>query len=389
VYIFDRIPEDGMKKLIIILLLIPGALIYAQEVDYVSSTLYSGYFQSLSIQSSYAYCGAGNSFQILSIADPENPEFVAGYPLPGDVYDVALDGEYIFIIEHIYSWPSNYHSFLKSYRFSQPNTLIQLDSIEIGDFAYSIAVSGNYAFIPAYDDRLVIVDIFDPWNLNIIGQYDIPGYEEIIEISGDYAFVATSIRDLTIIDISDVQNITTVGVYDSTRGTNSICVRGNYVYLAQVSIDPSPGLLTIVDISNPESPTFTGRYILPADAWGIYVEGDYAYTTYAGEYGYGLVVVDVSDPTSPNLVGNYGDLWGSDINIEFPYCYLVGGYDEPSILNISVPQNPQLVGQYDTPGFIRAVDVGDSLTAYGQSIFPIFAVQRYWPMTKRWVLPLI
>jgi hypothetical protein len=354
-----------MKKLVIILLWIPAALVYGQEVDYISSTLYSGHFYSLSAQSSFFYCGVSNSIQILSIADPENPEFLAGYPLTGNVYDLAVEGDYIFIIEHYYSYPSEYFSFLKSYEFSQPNTLIQLDSIDIGDQAYSIAISGDYAFIPTYDDRLAIADISDPWNLDIVERFDAPGREELITISGDYAFLATSSSDLIILDISDIQDITTVGVYDSTWSVNKIYIQGDYAYLAQGRIDPSPGRFTIIDITDYEHPVLAGYSILPASVWSVCADGCYAYASYCGEYGYGVTVFDVSNPASPNIMSIYDNSWGFDLYVESPYCYLVGGYGEPSVLNISDPQNPQLVGQYDAPGNIRAVDAGDSVAFVG------------------------
>ena len=151
-----------MKKLIITALILLMANAYAQDIEYVSSALYSGQYNSIYVAGSYAYCGAHRSFQILSIDDPENPSFIGGYPLEGRVRDVAVSGDYAFLAEQINSYPYGNRTILRSFDISSPSHPSQLDSLNMGNGGSSIALFGEYLFLSHYYQGLYVIDISNP-----------------------------------------------------------------------------------------------------------------------------------------------------------------------------------------------------------------------------------
>ncbi len=65
--------------------------------------------------------------------------------------------------------------------------------------AYSVAVQGNYAFIAAYDDGLVIYDITNPAAPDLTGIYDTQGNARGIAVAGSYAYVADGYGGLRVL----------------------------------------------------------------------------------------------------------------------------------------------------------------------------------------------
>ena len=247
--------------------------------------------------------------------------------------------------------------------------------------AYSIAVSGNYAYVASrVDNGVEILDISDPSNPTHAGSIDDTlcgtqcelGGALSIAISGNYAYVASRVDNgVEILDISDPTNPTHVGSIDDTNcdtahsnecelyGAYSIFVSGNYAYVAS---DTDDGV-EILDISDPSNPTHAGS-ITDAGAMEldganiITVSGNYAYV--AGYYDNGVEILDISDPTNPTHVGSIDDtLCGTQcelggatsIAISGNYAYIAGYIDDGvQILDISDPSNPTHVGSITDAG---------------------------------------
>ncbi len=121
---------------------------------------------------------------------------------------------------------------------------------------------------------------------------------------GNYAYIADYFSGLQIIDISNPTNPILKGNYYSSGEATDVQVVGNYAYLAA-----GGGGLQIIDISNPTNPTIKGNYQNNYDyAFDVKVVGSYAYV--AAREG-GLQIIDVSDfndvnesPTDVTLSNN-------------------------------------------------------------------------------------
>jgi len=149
-----------------------------------------------------------------------------------------------------------------------------------------------------------------------------------------------------VLDVSDPSNPTLVGQYDTAGTSYGVYVSGNYAYIA----DFHKGL-SIVDVSNPSKPKLIGRCATPGHALDVYVSGNHAYV--AGENA-GLVVVDVSDPSNPKVVAQhnttekYGISNAFRIHISGNYAYIADWHQGLVVFDVSTPSNPSIAGRYST-----------------------------------------
>ncbi|WP_196803199.1 cadherin domain-containing protein, partial [Dolichospermum circinale] len=132
---------------------------------------------------------------------------------------------------------------------------------------------------------------------------------------------------LQIIDISNPTNPTLKGNYNTSDSANGVQVVGNYAYVA----DGGAGL-QIIDISNPTNPTLKGNYDTPSDAIDVQVVGSYAYV--ADSYS-GLQIIDISNPTTPTLKVNYGNGRPFGVQVVGSYAYVADEYGGLKIINVS------------------------------------------------------
>jgi hypothetical protein len=126
--------------------------------------------------------------------------------------------------------------------------------------------------------------------------------------------------------------------------------------------------LWILDIADPARPkvvsTWGPYYGFPMD---VAVQGDYAYVCDAGS----LLVFSISDPANPALVSTLAAApsdWpeGRDVPRAFSvvvagsYAYLASRAAGLSVVDVSDPANPSIVGRCDVPGTTSSLCVAES-----------------------------
>ena len=256
-----------------------------------------------------------------------------------------------------------------------------------------VAVSGNYAFVVSYDDNMLSAfDVSDPSNPTIASGIKIQGYTDkdwgafSVFISGNYAFVYDDGGVLLIYDISDHVNTgpklkskIKIGPMEQYQDVESAWgyafVSGNYAY----TVDEVMNTLSIIDISDKNKPVILGtisgagepNYLKYPDF--VTVDGNYAYVTGGGDDA--LSIFNISDPKKPVFTGvirGKGDpnyLGGTNsVAINGNYAYVVS-YDDAalSIIDISDPSNPIL------KGVIR----GEGQPNYLESAIDVVLVNNY------------
>jgi hypothetical protein len=156
-------------------------------------------------------------------------------------------------------------------------------------------------------------------------------------VSGQYAYYPAGDNGLEIIDVSDPANPLWVGSYASGLNASGVDVSGSYAYVT----DPTAGL-QVLDVSNPTQPELVGGYQM-ADASGVKLLGQYAYVE--GIYfNDGIRVLDVSDPTHPTGAGTLqnGGILAYGVVASSTYAF-VGGLSGMQVMNITALSNPQVV----------------------------------------------
>lgn len=260
-------------------------------------------------------------------------------------------------------------------------------------YVADMVVSGDYAYLAAWDSGLQVLDISDSENPVIVGGVETPGGAVSVAVWGTHAFVADSYiwdrSGLQVIDISNPENPQIVGSIDTPGDAKHVAVAGNYAYLADGDA------LQVIDISNPERPQIIrsldveAKYVTIAEyyayvggdgfhvvditnpeiaqvvsSWpaanvsNIEISGNHAYFT---RYDYGFVVMDISDPLNPQVLsesysGFSGDL--TDVAISGSHAYVTNG-NGLVVFDILDPENPHYAGRFLTQGYSDvAVTIG-------------------------------
>ncbi|HNX01098.1 MAG TPA: T9SS type A sorting domain-containing protein, partial [Candidatus Cloacimonadota bacterium] len=107
------------------------------------------------------------------------------------------------------------------------------------------------------------------------------------------------------------------------------------------------GGLQIINVSNPQDPQLVGSY--PVSWPGEFaIHGNHAYLTSHND---GLLIVNVTNPQDLQLLGSYPVNQASLVRVVGNTAYVVY-YNHVLTIDVSNPQNPQLINTYDAPDFM-------------------------------------
>ncbi|MEW5985302.1 MAG: hypothetical protein AB1791_01565 [Chloroflexota bacterium] len=214
-----------------------------------------------------------------------------------------------------------------------------------------VAVSGDYAYV-IEDGGLHVLDISDAAAVAEVGSLNKP-YGKYIEVAGDYAYFTAGGQGLHVIDVSDPTLPVEVGLLDLSAYLSRLVVVGNTVYLVGEYGWPYPNTgLHVVDVSNPAVPFLNGVVYLDTIT-GLAVSGDYAYAT---SYESGVHVINVANPNAPvetGVVDTPGVAY--DAAVDGDSLYVADGLGGLIVISIADPGAPAPVAS--APTSVEAVDV--------------------------------
>jgi hypothetical protein len=240
----------------------------------------------------------------------------------------------------------------------QPDNCKAQDSLDINLTAYmynfwmtteSIAVSGDYAFLPDMSHGLQVIDISDPANPEPVAIGEV-SYPMDITIVGNYAYVISWQEEFIVVDITDPLNCEQLGSCTINGRAEDLKVSGNYAYIAEEDSG-----LVIVDFSDPNSPEIAGRFITEEGARAVEVSGTFVYLAKQDQNG--ILVIDVSDPSAPVQVGitipvtGVQDMVSSE---DLLYCAEGGRL---RIYDISTPSAINPLGTFEAPEEVIGISI--------------------------------
>ncbi|MDD3102572.1 MAG: hypothetical protein PHE59_05505, partial [Patescibacteria group bacterium] len=276
----------------------------------------------------------------LTLKKTITPRIVGTYDTPATAYDVAISGNYAYVVD--------YNQGLEIFDISTPSTPILKSKLTSVMDAYGITISGNYAYIAGNDWGFWIVDISNPLSPTLVKRYYPWGSNTLkVDVLGNYAYIAHGGEGLRIVNITDRSNPSETGFYDTTGSCYDVKVRqvgGNiYAYVA----DGAPGLL-IFDVTNPASPVLLDT-LDTENARDVYVSGDYAYVS-DGNY---FRILDVSTPSDIKEKSIIDTLDGTEgIDVSGNRAYLASHSYGVQIIDITDKSNPSKISMVDTPQYL-------------------------------------
>ncbi len=237
-------------------------------------------------------------------------------------------------------------------------------ALSLSSYVNSITTQGNmaYAAFGGISDfpspgGIAILDLSSSDSIYCISNSALP-YNALgdMAIYNNYLLATDFYKGFIVVNIGDPANISVDKEINLPGPTTGITIKNNLAFVV------SYFNYYIYDISDPKNPLQIGFYVFDSLAFRSVIAGDYAFIA-----GSGLVVLDISNPASPEFVTKYSYSGGpslyNDLAIEGDYIYLLDGYGDFEIVNISDPTNPTLAGLYTGPG------ESDDIKVYGDEVY--------------------
>jgi hypothetical protein len=220
--------------------------------------------------------------------------------------DVVVSGQYAYL--------ANLPDGLRIYDISNPSNAVQVGRFSTNGYSpSSVTVTNGYAYLAA-GSVFEIVSVTNPASPSLVAARALTVQADQLDVSGNYIFLAAQSQGLVIYDASNVFSPLKVGQISNKGGYATwVIVSGNFAYLA----NGNDGL-RVYSITNPASPVNLGHAVTGGFAYGVAVAGQYAFVAQST----GIAVYDVSDPSQPipaGLANTSAQAFGLEVSGDFVY----------------------------------------------------------------------
>ena len=226
-------------------------------------------------------------------------------------------------------------------------------SFHLEDSLVSVDFYQNLLLIPNWLG-LTILNIAAPTNPEVVSLLNGAGHCNSIAVRGDLAYVDQYFNGISVINVYDPNDFRKVGSYGSMF--NQMEIFGNFIFGVG-----SSGSLSVLNITDPQNPKrLDGISTASGTAYALSIDGDYAYLACRSS---GLRIVDIDHPSNLAYIGEYDlDLdWQCDVACASGIVYLLDGYSNLYVIDVTNPYNPQLIVNVTLNGQGRSVQVFDDV----------------------------
>jgi hypothetical protein len=301
----------------------------------------------------YAYVvDAYDGLVVMNVTNPASPSLIGSIPLGQWAESVARSGDYLYVADSTNGF--------KVFSIVNPALPVQVGMLTSSNYMEWILINGSTAYVCDGQGGLLVLDISTPASPALVSEFDTPGTAMHVVLSGTTALIGDDFAGLRILDVSNPAAISELAHLDlSENSTLGIWSDGTRAFAARYN----EGLASF-DVSVPAAPT--ERAVLSTLdrnlCRAVTVDGTLAYVS--DDYD-GLAIVDVSNPGAPAKVESYS--WANEriyhSAIAGGLAYVAAGTYGLAILDVSNPSEPSELGRYDTPGSARCVALAGSTYA--------------------------
>ncbi len=305
----------------------------------------------------------------------QSPSVVNSLDVASTPYDMEKSGDYLYIVDRGLKE-------LNAYNISNPAAPTLASSVSFSNgWPFSIAINGNYAYVVGADNNgtneFKVVDISDPNNISLSGEFDIGANLNTIAINGNYAYVADVVNDkLSVVDIStpNSPSLLTDLTFDMYANFDAVILfDGNHLFLNYSNANEDSEL-SIFDISTPASPSVISTLTVGADGGEQLIQkGNYLYF---GDT-YGIDIIDISNPAVPSKLSSFsnetqffttsGNYLFADYTFDGPTMevYDISSTTSPSLLyTITKNTNSAAVDMMVIDGYLYSLEANGTLDIY-------------------------
>lgn len=225
--------------------------------------------------------GSGNSLTVVDISNPTAPTVLGSVQDPNKLfgaYGIAVSGHYAFV---------GYQGVLPGQPHSPGTTTGGFSVIDLSNLSGGVVKNLDDASLPS------------PWT----GQ-NVFKHATSVAISGNFAYVtAFNNSSVTVVNISNPTNpVIVASLHDPTAlpAPVDLAVRGNDLYVVNQTFSNQ---FTVIDISNPSAPVVANSRSATElnGAYRIRIRGSFAYVSASSAST--VAAIDLTFPTTPRLAG--------------------------------------------------------------------------------------
>ena len=238
----------------------------------------------------YAYVAGGETFQVVDVSDPSQPEPLGTFTAPGPIWAFHVAPPHVYLTAGLEG--------LYIIDVSDPRAPVLTATHQTAGQALGVTTAGTVALVVNLMTGLEVVDLSDEAAPVLLQTQETPGYQWGIAGAGDRVLVVDQPSGVHLFDLSDPAAPVEQGVYETEQPAQSVVLgAGDRAYV----IYARSGRLEILDLADPAAPRLAGSYH-PARSSGRFQRVAAAGSTLVVPVGEdGIEVVDVSDPAAPTL----------------------------------------------------------------------------------------
>ncbi len=275
---------------------------------------------------------------VLNTEDPENVEIIHSDPHLHPEHEMTLNGNILIchgtsIGPHAYR--TNYLKLIDISELENPELIGEVYARGIIDVR--IVDDLMYMHFP---DELQIANIADIQNPEILGEYRCNSMVSGIQIKDDYAYIRDEPLGIRIVNIANPAEPEEVNILEYEY-TDDIEMSDNLLFCGGGDCGML-GIFNIQDLENPEEISIT--YGRARSAQTLKIVQDQAYVLdNLGD----LSIFDISNPEEPRLLSQFDcRRQPQSIDIKGAYAFIPMSTDGLSIVDVSNPENPELALQF-------------------------------------------
>ncbi len=203
-----------------------------------------------------------SGIKVFDVRIPENPTVVTSFSTGGSIEDIAIKDTFLYILRH---------NRLKIYSIGNRGNPVLVGTVDSLSWSQEFCLSDSFAYILSNSGsrHIVIVNISDPVNPYIVGEFDTTGFApRKIALQGNYLYAVGYYGGNFIFYVVDISNPTSPVLISQLSGNvpttvSNLVVRG---HLAYIFAEPSPifSRSYIINVADPYNPVTMG-YAQPAD----------------------------------------------------------------------------------------------------------------------------
>lgn len=282
----------------------------AQTVTFAPVGSIGGPFDLVEASGTFAYVARSETLTVFDIRDPAAPVRRGSHAFPEKIWGFTVRGSSAFVAAG--------HSGLFVLDVSDPDALSVRGSIITPGQAKNVAVAGSRAVVADHMSGIDVVDVGDLDALESLGSVYTDGYARDVAMFGSFAYGVDNPSGFYVLDLEQADPLAPVGMMQSAPAPRFVEILeadpGIAVLVGGVPYDPlralrsqpsnavPEGALHLYDVTDPSAPVPLASLPTPGGTQAVALRGR---TAYVADGEAGLSVVDLSTPSDPEVIGTY------------------------------------------------------------------------------------